>query len=232
MQNRSAKLDYRIGLVANYERETREALNSVRANTLAGKLPYYKAVFAVIGLLAECRLNRKRVFLVGNGGSAAICSEMAARLVKFTKLRAAAFNDFVSMSGMANDFGWTQVFAQPLRTHAQREDLLIAISSSGQSPNIREAVKTARELDCRVTTLSGFAPDNPLRGMGDYNFYVNSTSYRHVERSHLWIMDCIHDLFLEICDGKIDLEGRRNASVNKPYCPDRAGQGGLPPAVA
>lgn len=225
MRDKSAQPDYRVGLIVNYEREFRKALNSVRANTPIGGLPYYEAIFAVIGLLADCKQNFRQVFLVGNGGSAAICSEVAARLVKFVKMRAVTFNDFVSMSGMANDFGWLQVFAEPLRTHAQRGDLLIAVSSSGRSVNIHEAVKTARELDCGVVTLSGFAPDNPLRRMGDYNFHVNSGSYRHVELVHQLILNLIHDKFLEICQGKVNSEGRRiNVSDScEPHTANRTG---------
>lgn len=206
MPGKVAELDYRIGRVADYVRETRDAISSILASTPAGGLPYHKAIFSVIELLVDCKRSFRQIFLIGNGGSAAICSEMAARLVKFTKLRATTFNDFVNMSGMANDFGWKQVFAEPLRTHAQRGDLLIAISSTGQSSNIHQAVAVARELDGQVVTFSGFTPDNPLRGMGDYNFWVNSTSYRHVERTHLFILDCVHDLFLEYRDREINLE--------------------------
>ena len=62
--------------------------------------------------------------------------------------------------------------------------MLIAISSSGRSPNILAAVGAARARGCTVVTLSGFRPDNPLRALGDWNFHVPSEAYGPVEMVH------------------------------------------------
>ena len=73
------------------------------------------------------------------------------------------------------------------------DDLVIAISSSGRSANILNAVKAARAAKCAVVTFSGFTADNPLRGLGDLNFYVASDRYGFVEIGHLTICHAILD---------------------------------------
>jgi D-sedoheptulose 7-phosphate isomerase len=73
----------------------------------------------------------------------------------------------------------------------QGEDVLVAISSSGRSPNILNAVEAGRAAGCAVITLSGFEGSNPLRQRGDMNFHVPSTSYGVVEITHLTILHAI-----------------------------------------
>src|SRR5690606_6063360 len=98
------------------------------------------------------------------------------------------------LSCYGNDLGFDQVFAAPLRTHANAGDLLIAISSSGRSSDILNAVATAREKSCAVLTLSGFSADNPLRRLGDLNLYVASAEYGFVEIAHLALCHSVLDL--------------------------------------
>ena len=76
---------------------------------------------------------------------------------------------------------------------AQSGDVLIAISSSGQSANILAGVEQARKLGCFIITLSAFKSDNPLCQLGDLNFYVPTQSYGFAEITHLSICHCILD---------------------------------------
>ena len=78
-------------------------------------------------------------------------------------------------------------------TKVEPGDLLFAISSSGASPNILRAARMARACKCGLITLTGFKTDNPLRAMGDLNFYVRSKSYGHVEITHLSLSHCMLD---------------------------------------
>ena len=80
---------------------------------------------------------------------------------------------------------------------ADAGDVLIAISSSGRSPNILLGVKAARARGCSVITLSGFDSDNPLSSMGDVNFYVPSKAYGPVEVIHHSICHCLLDSILD-----------------------------------
>src|SRR6185295_3206162 len=109
---------------------------------------------------------------VGNGGSAGICSHLAIDFSKNGGLRSLAFNDPSALTCLGNDLGYENVFAKQIDFHGRPGDLLIAISSSGRSPNILSAVAKARERECSVVTLSGFGDDNGLRRTGDVNFYV------------------------------------------------------------
>lgn len=160
-----------------------------------------KVAVADIEKSADLLLNlgsRHKVFVVGNGGSAGIASIVANRLWKFCGIKGCAFNDPVIMSCAGNDYGWDNVFSEPLKRYGEPGDILIAISSSGKSKNILNAVLTAQDLDFEhIITLSGFDPLNPLRKIGHTNFYVPSDSYRHVERTHLFILDCVLDLLVE-----------------------------------
>jgi D-sedoheptulose 7-phosphate isomerase len=130
-----------------------------------------------------------RVFLIGNGGSAAIASHMATDFTKNADIPASAFNDVSLLTCFANDFGHEHMFSQALYHYARDPDwLLVAISSSGRSRNIINAVDYARRMHRKVVTMSGFDASNPLRQLGDVNLYVPAHDYGSVEITHLAIL--------------------------------------------
>lgn len=131
---------------------------------------------------------------IGNGGSAGIASHMAVDFSKRGGLRAAALNDPAMLTCLGNDLGYDQVFAQQLELHTRAGDVLIAISSSGQSANILNACRVARDGGSAIFTLSGFAADNPLRRLGDLNFYVASPEYGFVELTHMALLSAMIDI--------------------------------------
>ncbi len=135
-----------------------------------------------------------KIIFVGNGGSAGIASHLAIDFSKNGGLRALAFNDAAALTCLGNDFGYENVFARQLDFHARPGDLLIAISSSGRSPNILGAVESARGHDCKVVTFSGFTADNDLRHTGDVNFFIRSREYGFVEVAHLALCHAILDI--------------------------------------
>lgn len=138
-----------------------------------------------------------KIIFVGNGASATISSHQATDYWKNGGMRAIAFNDAALLTCISNDFGYRHVFEKPIEMFADKGDVLVAISSSGQSENILRAVEAAKKRGCEVLTLSGFAADNPLRGKGSLNFYVSSNSYGHVEVVHHAICHCILDTIIE-----------------------------------
>lgn len=146
-----------------------------------------------IDLIKQCSQKSKKLIFIGNGGSAGIASHQAVDYWKNGKIKAITFNDASLLSCISNDYGYHRVFAEPIKQFAEPGDLLIAISSSGRSRNILEAVEAARDSKCVVVTLSGFDKTNPLRSKGDINFYVPSYSYGHVEVSHLTILHAMLD---------------------------------------
>ena len=134
-----------------------------------------------------------KLIFVGNGGSAAIASHMATDYSKNGGVRALALNDASMLTCLGNDLGYDRVFAKQLELHARRGDLVIAISSSGRSANILNAVDAAAAAGCTIATMSGFTPDNPLRRKGEWNFYVASDRYGFVEIGHLTICHAVLD---------------------------------------
>ena len=150
------------------------------------------------GVAQVIETHRKNgiVRFIGNGGSAAIAIHQATDFIRTCKIAAHAPLDISLLTCMGNDVGYENVFAEPLRVLGKGEDVLIAISSSGQSENILNGVRVMREKGAAVITLSGFKEDNPLRRLGDINFYVPSESYRIVESAHLFICNWLLEFII------------------------------------
>jgi D-sedoheptulose 7-phosphate isomerase len=137
-----------------------------------------------------------QLYIIGNGGSAGMASHMAADACKNGHLRAMAFNDVALLTATSNDLGYDQVFSLPLERLARPGDLLIAISSSGNSPNIVRALETSRRLSLEAVTLTGMQPDNRARTLGDVNFHVPLTRYGWTESAHQVILHYWFDQYL------------------------------------
>ena len=152
-----------------------------------------EAIGLVIGWARTAHAAGRKLMFIGNGGSAGICSHMATDYSKNGNLRSLAFNDGAMLTCLGNDLGYENVFAKQIDIHGMEGDLLMAISSGGRSRNILEGVAAARRKGCRIVTLSGFGADNPLRKLGDINFYLPSDQYGFVEIGHLAICHAILD---------------------------------------
>ena len=139
--------------------------------------------------LKECQANGNKVIVAGNGGSAATASHCAVDLTKNAGIRAVNFNEADLITCFANDYGYEQWLQKALEFYADKGDLVILISSSGQSANIVRAGQYAVARGLRLATFTGFRPDNPLRALGELNFWVDSLSYNVVEMTHqIWLL--------------------------------------------
>lgn len=152
--------------------------------------------FAIKILREGIVAGRKRLMFVGNGGSAAIASHMLMDYLNAGNVRTMDFTSPALLTCMANDYGWENVFSTPIEKSADQGDILIAISSSGQSRNILNACDAADKKGCTIITFSGMRENNPLRTRGYLNFYVPSTHYGFIELSHEALLHGILDLFL------------------------------------
>lgn len=144
-----------------------------------------------------------KALIIGNGGSAAIASHMQNDLCKAVGVRAMVFNEPPLLMALANDEGYDTVFHRPVGLWAERGDLLIAVSSAGESENIVKAASFASERGCRVITFSGFKPANRLRAIGDINVYVPASAYGYVEMTHQAIAHCITDFAILRCGARV-----------------------------
>jgi D-sedoheptulose 7-phosphate isomerase len=152
----------------------------------------------VVERLLAARDEGRTVFLVGNGGSAAIAAHMHSDLAKSVGLRALVFHDIPLMTATVNDDGYEHVFAERLKTWAEPRDLLIAVSSSGRSKNIVAAVDAVEMAGGDIVTLTGFDADNPLRRRGIVNFWVDDNRYGLVEGVHTALTHHLTDRATEL----------------------------------
>ncbi len=183
---------------ANYFEQLGGMYRRVSATDASNEpLDFEVAIDRVIRVAIETHARGGKLMFIGNGGSSAIASHMSIDYWKNGNIRSTAFNDPALLTCLSNDYGYEHVFAKPIEMFGKEGDLLIAISSSGKSPNILRGADAARQTGCRVITLSGFGDDNPLRRKGDVNFYVPSNSYGFVELTHLSLCHCILDLACE-----------------------------------
>jgi len=166
-----------------YFKELESAINKVESKDL------HKASL----LVDETSKKGRKVIIAGNGGSAAIASHVAVDLTKTAGIRAVNFNESDLITCFANDYGYENWVKEALNAYADAGDLLILISSSGQSANIINAANRVSELGLNLITLSGFSETNPLRSIGDINFWIDSDNYNYVEMTH-------HIWLLAICD--------------------------------
>ena len=162
-------------------------------------LNYEKGIQKNLGMLESLRGRGGNLFLVGNGGSAGVVSHILTDFINVNKLNARTLHESSLLSCMSNDYGYENSFSEPLSTLAREKDLLIAVSSSGRSLNIRNAVKSVKKAGGEAITLSGFGEDNQLRSMGDLNVWLDSTSYGLVEIGHLF--------YLHYLSGHLKLKG-------------------------
>ncbi len=174
--------------------EFHSIISATQATDASGKrLDADAAIMQAFDLLRELRGRKGSLYLVGNGGSAAVASHSVTDFLNVARLRATTLHDSSLITCMANDYGYENAFSRILATLAQPGDALIAISSSGKSPNICNAAAKVRDLGGNVITLSGFAFDNSLRGLGDLNIWLDSRDYGMVEIGHQFILHNIAD---------------------------------------
>ena len=187
------------GACISHEEFFSKLQDCIRRTEVSGELVEYDTASvegALAGLAKKVRdVSKKggRVILIGNGGSAAIASHMAIDWTKNGGIRSMALNDAPTLTCLANDFGYEQVFAKQLEYQATKKDLVIIISSSGKSPNIIRAAKQCDGLgsDCPLVTFSGMNPNNQLRRMGLLNFYTPASDYGLVELTHFVLLHSI-----------------------------------------
>ena len=146
-------------------------------------------------LLLSVQKEKKDLYIIGNGGSAAIASHAVTDFMNEGKISAHTLHDSAIFSCMANDYGYDGAFSKIIMLTMKPADVLIAISSSGQSKNIICAVESAKQAGSTVITFSGFDNNNPLRRMGDMNFWCDSEDYGVVEIAHQFILHNLSDRF-------------------------------------
>jgi D-sedoheptulose 7-phosphate isomerase len=185
----------------NYIQEFLNELN-IKTSRVA-----WKEVVLATKFLQSAYESGANIYLIGNGGSSAIASHFANDLNKTTlghkgekkvrRFRAICLSDNTPvLTAWANDAGYEKIFSEQLKNFAKPHDVLVAISSSGNSPNIIEAVKTAKEMQMPVVGFIGF-DGGKVASLADAKIYIPSVKYGIVESAHDAICHLITNDFEE-----------------------------------
>lgn len=152
----------------------------------------HKDFLKVVKIIIEIKKNKKKIILVGNGGSAALASHVSVDLTKICKIRAINFNEADLLTCFANDYGYENWVQKALSFYADKGDLLICISSSGESKNIINGAKFAKKFGCKIITFTGFNKNNNLRKIGHVNLWLESKNYNFIEMVHnTWLLSIV-----------------------------------------
>lgn len=158
---------------------------------------YNEGMQVLIDTFSCLKERQQNLFFIGNGGSSAIASHMTADFMKNGGMNTYSLYDNAVTTCMGNDYGYEFVFSKPLEFLAKPNDLLVAISSSGNSANIINAINTAQNKGAYVITFTGFKTDNPVKNLGNINVYVPSERFGIVESIHNLILQQIVDSIME-----------------------------------
>jgi D-sedoheptulose 7-phosphate isomerase len=164
---------------------------------------YMETIIEVSRLIADTLNNGSKLLLFGNGGSACDASHIAAEFInRFQRERPAfpaiALNtDVAVITSIANDYGYSSIFERQLKALAQDGDVVIAISTSGTSPNVIKAVEAATRKGLKVVAMTG-AKGDKLASMSDYVFAVPSHDTPRVQETHITLGHVLCQMVEEI----------------------------------
>jgi D-sedoheptulose 7-phosphate isomerase len=144
----------------------------------------------VAQLMGRAFREGHKILLFGNGGSATDAAHIAAEFVgRYKRERAplpaiALATDIAAITCIANDYGFEELFARQVRAHGQKGDIAVAISTSGNSPNVLRGIEAARDRGLTTIAWTG-GTGGTLAGMADYAFVVPSTVTARIQESHI-----------------------------------------------
>ena len=174
-----------------------------RTKILYGDIPqrecenYDEGIYLLVDTFTKHKNDSAQLFFIGNGGSSAIASHMTADFMKNGGMITYSLYDNAVTTCMGNDYGYEYIFSKPMEFLVREGDLVVAISSSGNSQNIINAIETAKIKKATVITFTGFKPYNRAKQMGDINVYVPCEKYGIVESIHNLILQQIVDLIMD-----------------------------------
>ncbi|MFH1215223.1 MAG: D-sedoheptulose 7-phosphate isomerase [Pseudomonadota bacterium] len=171
-------------------------LRSSLADSITAKQNFYdehrEKLFQLVDWVVACFQSGNKLMICGNGGSAADAQHLAAEFVnRFLINRAplpaiALTTDTSILTSVGNDFSYDDIFAKQVAALGKKGDILLCISTSGNSPNIIKAVETAKSLGVRTVVLTG-GSGGKLALEGELVLTVPSEKTPHIQEAHLWI---------------------------------------------
>jgi len=181
--------------IQNYTQNLITLLQSIDKNSIE----------QIINILEQSQKDNSKIYIIGNGGSAATASHMVNDLGVGLKRRNIRKFNVISLadntpvcSAIANDIGYKNVFYMQLKETIMPNDILIAISCSGDSPNILKAVGYAKDIGSKIVGLTGFG-GGELKNLSDISFHIDTQSgeYGLVEDMHMILDHIIYSYFIQ-----------------------------------
>jgi D-sedoheptulose 7-phosphate isomerase len=195
--------------IQNYVKKMKDAIDTMN----------WEDVRIITEVLFNAYKNGKHVFILGNGGSATLASHFACDLGKGTleriydsrerRFRVVSLTDNVALlTAYGNDVSYDDIFSQQLNNLVNEGDIVIAITGSGNSRNVVNAMKLAKEFGAKTVSFTGF-DGGAVKQLSDYNIHVNSDHYGTIEGLHTDVMHVITDYLTEMKkDEKSDIPGQ------------------------
>lgn len=183
-----------MNFVEAYRSDLHKAVDSIDAAKVEQAIEWFR----------EARDGARHIFVCGNGGSASTASHFACDIVKGasyrrdSRFRILALTDQMpTLTAYANDVGYDSVFVEPLRNFAAPGDLFMAISGSGNSPNVLRAMEYANSAGCKTIALTG-RDGGKLGAMAELNIQVPVPHMGRIEDAHLIVCHMICYYFMEV----------------------------------
>jgi len=190
-----------------YIERLKDALDKVEITSgRATRMTYTNGINELVEVFRTYKNSRRGVYLCGNGGSAGIAQHMTADYLKNGGIFTHSLYGQTTLTCLSNDLSYEYVFSKQLELMAKEKELLVALSSSGESENIIRAIRTIRKFNGIVITLTGFKENNRIRGTGDWNIYVPVEHYGIVESIHNIILQQIVDEIVAVDGVALKLE--------------------------
>src|SRR5690242_1907410 len=156
-----------------------------------------------VDLLRQARREGRHIFTCGNGGSASTASHFVCDILKGAsfnrseRFRITALNDSLStLTAYSNDVSYECAFAEQLKNFAEPGDLVIAISGSGNSPNVLRAIECGNQIGCHTIALTG-RDGGKLASLAGLNIHVPHPHMGRIEDAHMMILHMIGYYFME-----------------------------------
>lgn len=146
-------------------------------------------------ILKKYKKNSGKIIVFGNGGSASIASHFSVDMTKTAKIKTINLNEYNLITCFSNDYGFENWISKAIEFYSEKEDLIILISSRGESKNMINAARKIKKLKLKLITFTGFKKNNSLKKLGDINIWINSKNYNYIENVHQIIMLSIVDFF-------------------------------------
>jgi len=153
----------------------------------------------IVETLSNIRSNRNKIYFFGNGASASFANHMALDFSKNGKILSRSLSDSALLTALSNDYSFENAMVEYLKIEGvSDDDLVITISSSGNSPNILNVLDYCRDNKIKTLSLSGLKSDNKSILKSNYSIYVPMKTYGIVECIHQIFLHLILDKFMEI----------------------------------